>query len=252
MNSRTHSKLTFPTLGIFTRTKKMNNTFTLNNVTFELSTVNKFFSDARIYEKQADKQADSASYNTIIACLASVIKESYKRGLFLKDKEIRKYLLERVYCIDTTDSQKSNVYRKAQAVIYLYKTAKETLTQVIESATEQTDADIITTAIKASERFTSQRNILKYLESKRTKKESAKKNPESDASDASESESSGDSDAEIVITKNEETTPEETSKALFMQAIMLLDKMDVNHRNTLLNEFSKVLLAKMESAQKSA
>lgn len=227
------------------------NTILLNNVNFTITTTDKFFNDARKKESVSINKADSASYNTIIACLASVIKESYNRQVFMTDKEIRKFLINKVYCIDTTDSQKSDVYRKSQAVTYLYNTSKATLMQVIESATRQSDIDIITTAIKASENFTSQRALLKHLEKlkKQNKPESKATKPES-AETTKEAESNSE-DVEVVF-NTKDITPEEASKALFMQAMMLLNKMDVNHRNTLLNEFSKVLIAKMESASKVA
>ena len=225
------------------------NTILLNNVNFTITTTDKFFSDARKKESDSINKADSASYNTVIACLASVIKESYNRQVFMNDKEIRKFLINKVYCIETTDSQKSDVYRKSQAVSYLYNSSKETLTQVIESATRQTDVDIITTAIKASEKFTSQRALLNHIEGLKKEAKQASK-PESKATEASDATES-DSDVEVVF-NTKDLTPEEASKALFMQSMMLLDKMDISHRNTLLNEFSKVLLAKMESAQKVA
>lgn len=218
-----------------------NTNITLNNINYKLTTTEDFFKDTKKKESECVGKADSASYNTIIACLASVLKESYNRAVLMDDKQIRKFLINKVYCIDTTDSQKSDVYNKAKIVCYLYKQADSAVAQVIETATRLSDIDIITDAIKMADKFHSQREALNFLNPKKESKSKADKQKESSEEDSTLT----------TVKADSECTPEEIADALFNQLTMFLNKMDDAHRNAKINEYLEKLASK-KASQKAA
>lgn len=221
--------------------KEKYQTLTINNIKYAVVTIDKFFTDTRKKESEYVDKADSASYNTIIACLASVLKESYTRAVLMDDKQIRKFLINKVYCIDTTDSQKSDVYNKAKIVCYLYKQADSAVAQVIETTTRLSDIDIITDAIKMADKFHSQREALSFLNPKKEPKAKADKQKESSEEDSTVTTVKADSDC----------TPEEIADALFNQLTMFLNKMDDAHRNAKIDEYLEKLASK-KASQKAA
>lgn len=216
------------------------NNITLNNINYKLTTTEDFFKDAKKRESEYVGKADSASYNTIIACLASVLKESYNRAVLMDDKQIRKFLINKVYCIDTTDSQKSDVYNKAKIVCYLYKQADSAVAQVIETTTRLSDIDIITDAIKMADKFHSQREALNFLNPKKDKQPKQ-------AKEDKQKESSEEDSTVTTVKADSDCTPEEVADALFSQLTMFLNKMDDSHRESKINEYIEKLTSKKAS-----